>query len=167
MAFFSKAVIQLGPRLASPPHRHRLAAAAVGAGQPTDDSGRIQEAMDLSLEVHRLQKPRPDGTPYVGRPLEYGPVVSDTDLVVTAMLHDSVAVIELSERDSAFFVIEFAAIAGNGLSLDRLFGRVRREKLPLPDGPDVEALIFRLRSWSAGHAPLRHPTHMLSALERA
>lgn len=76
--------------------RPRLSASARGAGLSTDELVRIHEAMDLSFEVHRPEKSRPDGTPYVDHPLSvalslFSPdAIPDADLAVAALLHDSV-----------------------------------------------------------------------------
>lgn len=56
---------------------------------------KFKEALDLALEVHKDQKPRPDG-PYINHILrvsnriveEYG--IKDPELVIAALLHDSV-----------------------------------------------------------------------------
>lgn len=56
---------------------------------------KVEEAINLALEIHKDQKPRPDG-PYVNHILrvsnriveEYG--VKDPELVMAALLHDSV-----------------------------------------------------------------------------
>jgi len=56
---------------------------------------KVEEAMNLALEIHKDQKPRPDG-PYVNHILrvsnriveEYG--IKDPELVISALLHDSV-----------------------------------------------------------------------------
>ncbi len=70
---------------------------------------KITEAMDLMIILHVDQKDRPDGPPYlshttnVARRLieEYG--VSDPELIIAALLHDSVEdqVEKLSERSSS------------------------------------------------------------------
>ncbi len=56
---------------------------------------KIKDALELALEIHKDQKPRPDG-PYVNHILrvsnriieEYG--IKDPELVIAALLHDSV-----------------------------------------------------------------------------
>lgn len=56
---------------------------------------KLKEALDLALEIHKDQKPRPDG-PYINHILrvstriieEYG--VKDPEIVIAALLHDSV-----------------------------------------------------------------------------
>jgi len=57
--------------------------------------GKIEKAINLAIEIHKDQKPRPDG-PYVNHILrvanriieEYG--IKDPELVMAALLHDSV-----------------------------------------------------------------------------
>lgn len=57
---------------------------------------RVMDALGLMAEVHSDQKPRPDGTPYVEHPLDVADrafeymEVKDADIVVAALLHDSV-----------------------------------------------------------------------------
>lgn len=61
-----------------------------------DDLFKINKALDLMLEIHLPQNDRSDGNPYVKHPLEVAEKViniSDKltpDLVVSALLHDSV-----------------------------------------------------------------------------
>ncbi len=60
------------------------------------DKKRIEEALDLMLEIHINQKDRLDGMPYIGHPLEIADDViskfnvKDKDLIIAALLHDSV-----------------------------------------------------------------------------
>jgi (p)ppGpp synthase/HD superfamily hydrolase len=60
------------------------------------DTRRILDALELMIELHIDQAPRPDGTLYIEHPLAVAPQVLDamaqkeTDLVVAALLHDVV-----------------------------------------------------------------------------
>ena len=61
-----------------------------------DDLFKVNEALELMLEVHLPQKDRSDGNPYVKHPLEVAEKVMEVsdnltpDLIVSALLHDSV-----------------------------------------------------------------------------
>jgi (p)ppGpp synthase/HD superfamily hydrolase len=61
-----------------------------------DDEKRILNALALMLELHRDQKPRPDGAPYIEHPLTVAAGVldamaqKDPELVIAALLHDTV-----------------------------------------------------------------------------
>jgi (p)ppGpp synthase/HD superfamily hydrolase len=63
---------------------------------PPTDTARILEALELMVELHIDQAPRPDGTPYIEHPLAIASQVleamaqKDADLVVAALLHDAV-----------------------------------------------------------------------------
>lgn len=60
------------------------------------DVGRILDALELMVELHLDQAPRPDGTPYIEHPLAVASQVleamtyKDSDVVVAALLHDAV-----------------------------------------------------------------------------
>ena len=60
------------------------------------DKMKIEEALNLMLEIHINQKDRQDGMPYIGHPLEIADDVinrfniKDVDLINAALLHDSV-----------------------------------------------------------------------------
>src|SRR6516225_3767464 len=60
------------------------------------DAGRILDALELMVELHIDQAPRPDGTLYIEHPLAVASQVleamaqKETDLVVAALLHDAV-----------------------------------------------------------------------------
>src|ERR1044071_9612039 len=66
--------------------------------QHFDDENRlrIDSALHLMLEVHADQADRVDGTPYVEHPLSVGATVlalqeeKDADIIIAALLHDSV-----------------------------------------------------------------------------
>ncbi|MFM2153258.1 MAG: Bifunctional (p)ppGpp synthase/hydrolase RelA [Pseudomonadota bacterium] len=76
--------------------QRRLVAALREVGLTEVERLRVRDAMELSFETHRLQKPRPDGTPYVDHPLSVALSLMasgtrpNVDLVVAALLHDSV-----------------------------------------------------------------------------
>ena len=59
------------------------------------DKERIFDALTVMLDIHSDQKDRPDGQPYVNHPLEVALQVlgeykiTDPDLVIAALLHDS------------------------------------------------------------------------------
>lgn len=61
-----------------------------------EERRRTEEALRLMCEVHADQTPRPDGVPYVEHPLEVAREVlksleePDSELVIAALLHDSV-----------------------------------------------------------------------------
>lgn len=60
------------------------------------DVERILNALELMIELHLDQAPRPDGTPYIEHPLDVASQVleamaqKDPDVVVAALLHDAV-----------------------------------------------------------------------------
>jgi len=60
------------------------------------DAARILDALELMVELHLDQAPRPDGTPYIEHPLAVASQVleamahKDPDVVVAALLHDAV-----------------------------------------------------------------------------
>ncbi len=60
------------------------------------DAARILAALELMVELHLDQAPRPDGTPYIEHPLALACQVleamvhKDPDVVVAALLHDAV-----------------------------------------------------------------------------
>ena len=60
------------------------------------DAARILVALELMVELHLDQAPRPDGTPYIEHPLAVASQVleamvhKDSDVVVAALLHDAV-----------------------------------------------------------------------------
>ena len=62
----------------------------------SDNREYIQSALLQMLELHKDQKDRPDGMPYVSHPLEVSKAivqdfgVTDKDLVEAALLHDAV-----------------------------------------------------------------------------
>jgi hypothetical protein len=62
----------------------------------TYDQERILDALSAMICVHRSQKDRPEGTPYVSHPLEVALYVllrfgrSDPDVLMAALLHDAV-----------------------------------------------------------------------------
>ena len=61
-----------------------------------EDKNKIEEALDLMLELHIDQRDRPSGMPYIGHPLEvaddlivrFG--IKDKDIIIAALMHDSV-----------------------------------------------------------------------------
>ncbi|MCK5510790.1 HD domain-containing protein [Candidatus Parcubacteria bacterium] len=61
-----------------------------------EDKKKIEEALNLMLEIHINQEDRSDGTHYIEHPLEIADDVigefniRDRDLIITALLHDSV-----------------------------------------------------------------------------
>jgi len=104
------------------------------------DRGKIERALRHMVDLHLDQKDRPDGTPYVSHPLDVALQViddvgcTDADMVVAALLHDSV-------EDQA------EKLGGNLESaLDTLVDRYGRRVAELVrhlTNPDFEELVLR------------------------
>lgn len=110
-----------GPRHAATRAHHEAIRRAVAERLPAALAA-VERAIELSLRCHRDQKDRPNGSPYVEHPAEVAHNVVewteplDPELVVAALLHDSVedqaaVLCEVGEqptvdRASAFAVIE-------------------------------------------------------------
>src|SRR5260370_32029066 len=60
------------------------------------DAARILDALELMVELHLEQAPRPDGTPYIEHPLAVASQIldamayQDPEVVMAALLHDAV-----------------------------------------------------------------------------
>jgi (p)ppGpp synthase/HD superfamily hydrolase len=82
------------PRRKSPPHSE-VFISHLNKEFLTTDLEKILEAYNLMLEVHSDQEPRADGAPYTEHPLSVALEVLDSmrdmdpDLVIAALLHDS------------------------------------------------------------------------------
>ena len=68
----------------------------VGANFDVEDAKKINDALNLMIELHLEQKDRPEGRPYISHPLEVANdvvekyEVRNRDLVIAALLHDTV-----------------------------------------------------------------------------
>ena len=115
------------------------------------DVGRILDALELMVELHLDQAPRPDGTPYIEHPLAVASQVleamahKDPDVVVAALLHDAV---EDQTARLAQKVRERPAREGNAaaeLALDAIEERTQsarvRSMISGLTNPDFDTLL--------------------------
>ena len=115
------------------------------------DVGRVLDALELMVELHLEQAPRPDGTPYIEHPLAVASQVleamahKDPDVVVAALLHDAV---EDQTARLAQKVRERTASEGKAeaqLALDAIEERTRsvrvRSMITGLTNPDFEILL--------------------------
>ncbi len=115
------------------------------------DAARILDALELMVELHLDQAPRPDGTPYIEHPLAVASQVleamahKDSDVVVAALLHDAVE--DQSDR-LAQQVRERPAREGKAaaqLALDAIEERTQsarvRSMISGLTNPDFDALL--------------------------
>ena len=141
------------------------------------DAARILDALELMVELHLEQAPRPDGTPYIEHPLAVASQVldamahKDPDVVVAALLHDAV---EDQPTRLAHKVRERPARAGKAvaqLALDAIEERTRSARVrSLISGltnPDFDTLVEQQgtekRTGGAGQAALTAARNALYA----
>jgi (p)ppGpp synthase/HD superfamily hydrolase len=141
------------------------------------DAARTLAALELMVELHLEQAPRPDGTPYIEHPLAVASQVldamadKDPEVVVAALLHDAV---EDQPARLAQHVRERLTSAGRAaaeLALDAieertLSARVRRMISGLTN-PDFDTLLeqrgIQQGTGEAGQAALLAARHALYA----
>ena len=141
------------------------------------DAARILAALELMVELHLEQAPRPDGTPYIEHPLAVASQVldamvhKDPEVVVAALLHDAV---EDQPARLAQHVRERSAREGKAvaeLALDAIEERTRsarvRRMISGLTNPDFDTLLeqrgTQKRTAGAGQAAFLAARHALYA----